>query len=52
MRRAYLGWIVFFGTIAIGIALVCITTRAQARGCDAFRSAIMGDHMEQGISVG
>ena len=31
MRRAYLGWIVFVGTIAIGIALVCFTKRVQAQ---------------------
>jgi hypothetical protein len=31
MRRAYLGWIVFVGTIAIGIALVCFTKVVNAQ---------------------
>jgi hypothetical protein len=35
MRRAYLGWIVFVGTIAIGLALVCFTKRAQAQAMKA-----------------
>ena len=47
MRRAYLGWIVFVGTIAIGIALVCFTKAVQAQGYGADYSPFVGDYTGQ-----
>ena len=47
MRRAYLGWIVFVGTIAIGIALVCFTKRVQAQGYGADFSPFVGAYTGQ-----
>ena len=36
MRRAFLGWLVFVVTIAIGIALVCFTKASQAQALADF----------------
>lgn len=47
MRRAYLGWIVFVGTIALGIALVCFTKRVQAQGYGADFSPFVGAYTGQ-----
>lgn len=49
MRRAYLGWIVFVGTIAIGIALVCFTKVTQAQGYSADYSPFVGDYTGQTV---
>ena len=47
MRRAYLGWIVFIGVIAVGCAMVCLTKVVRAQGYGADYSQFVGDYSGQ-----
>ena len=47
MRRKYLGWIVFFGVIAVGCAMVCLTKAVNAQGYGADYSRFVGDYTGQ-----
>lgn len=47
MRRKYLGWIVFVGVIAVGMALVCLTKVVNAQGYGTDFSPFVGDYTGQ-----
>lgn len=47
MRRAYLGWIVFIGVIAVGFAMVCLTKAVRAQGYGTDFSQFVGDYSGQ-----
>lgn len=47
MRRVYLGWVVFFGVIAVGCALVCLTKTVSAQGYGTDYSRFVGEYTGQ-----